>query len=59
MKHRLSQQPDLHAMYQDTIDKDIEKAYSRKLESHETPTTGWILTEHVVYSHVKQTPPSI
>ena len=23
MKHRLSQQPDLHAMYQDTIDKDI------------------------------------
>ena len=25
MKHRLSRQPDLHAMYQDTIDKDFEK----------------------------------
>ena len=49
MKHRLSQQPDLHAMYQDAI----EKGFIRKLESHEIPTTGWILPEHGVYSHVK------
>ena len=53
MNNRLSQQPDLHAMYQDTIDKDIDKGYIRKLESHEIPTTGWILPEHGVYSHVK------
>ena len=53
MKHRLSRQPDLHAMYQDTIDKDLEKGYIRKLESHEIPKTGWILLEHGVYSHVK------
>ena len=46
MKHRLSQQPDLHAMYQDTIDKDIERGYIR--ESHEVPSTGWILPEHSV-----------
>ena len=53
MKHRLSRQPDLHAMYQDTIDKDLEKGFIRKLESHEIPTRGWILPEHGVYSHVK------
>ena len=53
MKHRLTQQPDLQAMYQDTFDKDIEKGYNRKLESNEIPTTGWILPEHVAYSHVK------
>ena len=46
MKYRLSQQPDLHTMYQDTIDKDTEKEYIRKLESHEIPTTRWILHEH-------------
>ena len=40
LKHHLSQQPDLHATYQDTIDKDLEKGYNRKLESHENPTTG-------------------
>ena len=53
MNHRFSQQPDLHAMYQDAIDKDIEKGYIRKLESHEIHTTGRILAEHGVYIHVK------
>ena len=40
-------------MYQDTIVKDVEKGYLRKVESHENHTTGWILPEHGVYSHVK------
>ena len=53
MKHRLTQQPDLHAMYQDIFDKDIEKGYNRRLESNEIPTTGWILSEHDAFSHVK------
>ena len=53
MKHRLSLQPYLHAMYQDAINKDIDKGYIRKLGSHEIPTTGCILPEHGVYSHVK------
>lgn len=53
MKNRLSQQPNLHTMYQNTIDRDIEKGYIRKLEPCEVPTTGWILPEHGVYSQVK------
>ena len=40
-------------MYQDTIDTDLERGYFRKLESHEIPTTEWILPEHGVCSHVK------
>ena len=40
-------------MYQDTIDKDIENGKIRKLESHEIPTTVWILPVHAVEGHVK------
>ena len=43
MKHRISQQPDLHAMYQDTIDKVNEKRQNRKLEAHEIPFRTWCL----------------
>ena len=40
-------------MYRDTIDKDIERGFIRKLESLEIPTTEWILPQHGVCCHIE------
>ncbi|XP_063711364.1 uncharacterized protein LOC134839672 [Symsagittifera roscoffensis] len=48
MKIQVNKNSEKLALYQNTIDQDLNKHYIRKLEPDEIPSTGWILPEHGV-----------
>ena len=48
MRLALDKDKDKLALYQGTIDKDLEKQYIRRLDNAEIPSTGWLLPEHGV-----------